>query len=55
MQTLPPFLAILVKSGEPWTDEFYSMDLAAELELAGFSKVIATEANSRHYTVFGTA
>lgn len=53
IQNLPPVLFTLMKSTEPWSDEYYSFDLEAALREGGFSQVITTEADHRHRTVFG--
>ncbi|KAF8064673.1 hypothetical protein HT031_003475 [Scenedesmus sp. PABB004] len=55
IQNLPPLLFTLMKSTEPWSDEYYSFDLEAALRVGGFASVETTEADHRHRTVFGIA
>jgi hypothetical protein len=42
-----------MKSTEPWSDEYYSFDLEAAMQEAGFKEVITTEADHRHRVVLG--
>ncbi|GBF89538.1 methyltransferase [Raphidocelis subcapitata] len=53
IQNLPPALFALMKSTEPWSDEYYSFDLEAALREAGFEDVYTAEADHRHRAVFG--
>jgi SAM-dependent methyltransferase len=53
IQNLPPVLFTLMKSTEPWSDEYYSYDLEGALRASGFADVVTTEADHRHRTVFG--
>lgn len=55
IQNLPPVLFTLMKSTEPWSDEYYSFDLEEALRAAGFKDVLTTETDHRHRTVFGIA
>lgn len=55
IQNLPPVLFTLMKSTEPWSDEYYSFDLEEALRQGGFDRVVTTEADHRHRTVFGIA
>lgn len=48
IQGLPPALAILMKSTEPWSDEYYSMNVEATMEKFGFGAVETTEIDHRH-------
>jgi ubiquinone/menaquinone biosynthesis C-methylase UbiE len=48
IQGLPPALAILMKSTEPWSDEYYSMNVEATMEQFGFGNVTTTEIDHRH-------
>ena len=38
---------------EPWSDVYYSFDMEAALEEAGFKDVYTVEADHRHRAVFG--
>ena len=51
IQGLPPALFILMKSTEPWTDSYYSLDFPGALVDAGFSVVETFCTDPRHRTV----
>ncbi len=51
IQNLPPVLFTLMKSTEPWSDEYYTFDLEAALKSAGFSEVTMTPSDPRHRTL----
>mmetsp|Transcript_24096 Transcript_24096/g.75521 ORF Transcript_24096/g.75521 Transcript_24096/m.75521 type:complete len:298 (-) Transcript_24096:2638-3531(-) len=55
IQGLPPVLFTLMKSTEPWTDEYYVTDLEACLREAGFGTVETSATDPRHRTVQGQA
>lgn len=54
IQNLPPAIFSLMKSTEPWSDEYYSFDLEAAMRAAGFEDVYTVEADHRHRAVFGS-
>ncbi len=51
IQNLAPVLFTLMKSTEPWSDEYYTFDLEAALAEAGFSKIITEPSDPRHRTI----
>jgi len=51
IQSLPPVLFTLMKSTEPWTDEYYVFNVEAELAAAGFERIITVESDPRHRTI----
>jgi len=51
IQNLPPVLFTLMKSTEPWSDEYYTFDLEKSLEQNGFSQVTTVASDPRHRTV----
>ncbi len=51
IQNLPPVLFTLMKSTEPWTDDYYTFDVEAALLEAGFSCVSNVESDPRHRTL----
>ncbi|KXZ45183.1 hypothetical protein GPECTOR_57g473 [Gonium pectorale] len=53
IQNLPPAIFTLMKSTEPWSDEYYSYDLEAGMRAAGFKEVITIETDHRHRCVMG--
>jgi ubiquinone/menaquinone biosynthesis C-methylase UbiE len=53
IQGLPPVLFTLMKSTEPWSDEYYAFDLEASMREAGLKGVVTEESDPRHRTVMG--
>jgi len=51
IQGLPPAIFTLMKSTEPWSDEYYVFDLESALRDAGFEDVCTVETDPRHRTV----
>ncbi len=51
IQNLPPVLFTLMKSTEPWTDDYYTFDVETALLEAGFSAVSTVESDPRHRTI----
>lgn len=51
IQALPPVLFTLMKSTEPWSDDYYTFDLEAALVNAGFSTPIVVPSDPRHRTL----
>uniref|UniRef100_A0A7S0WJH7 Methyltransferase type 11 domain-containing protein n=1 Tax=Pyramimonas obovata TaxID=1411642 RepID=A0A7S0WJH7_9CHLO len=54
IQNLPPALATLMKSTEPHSDEYYTLDVEQALRDAGFTDVHSEASDPRHRTVLGT-
>lgn len=52
---MPPYILTLLKSTEPYLDQYFSFDLAAELVAAGFENPIITANTPRHRTVIAKA
>ncbi|GAQ82093.1 hypothetical protein KFL_001000150 [Klebsormidium nitens] len=55
IQSLPAPVYTLMKSTEPWSDEFYGRNLARMLSEAGFKNVEEVLTDARHSTMTGTA
>lgn len=55
IQKLPAPIFTLMKSTEPWSDEYYSFDLEAAMREAGFKEVVTVETDHRHRAVMGIA
>ncbi len=53
IQNLPPVLFTLMKSTEPWTDDYYTFDVEKALENAGFEHVVTVASDPRHRTLIG--
>ncbi len=51
IQALPPVLFTLMKSTEPWSDDYYTFDLAAALRAAGFESPVTVPSDPRHRTL----
>ncbi|MBD0269660.1 MAG: class I SAM-dependent methyltransferase, partial [Cyanobacteria bacterium Co-bin8] len=51
IQNLPPVLFTLMKSTEPWTDEYYTFDLEGALAVVGFEQVVTVPSDPRHRTI----
>jgi len=55
IQGLPPALFTLMKSTEPWTDEYYLLDLEQTMRDVGFGAVETVPSDPRHRTVMAVA
>jgi ubiquinone/menaquinone biosynthesis C-methylase UbiE len=51
IQNLPPVLFTLMKSTEPWSDDYYTFDVEAALTQAGFDTPISVASDPRHRTI----
>lgn len=51
IQALPPVLFTLMKSTEPWSDDYYTFDLEAALRAAGFELSVTVPSDPRHRTL----
>ncbi len=48
---MPPYILTLLKSTEPYLDEYFSLDLEEALVDAGFEKPTIAQNSPRHRTV----
>ncbi|MBV5260653.1 class I SAM-dependent methyltransferase [Synechococcus moorigangaii CMS01] len=48
---MPPYILTLLKSTEPYLDQYFSLDVAEELQRAGFDAPFIQENTPRHRTV----
>jgi len=48
---MPPFVLTLLKSTEPYLDQYFALDIAKVLEQAGFQPPIIVENSPRHRTI----
>lgn len=53
IQNLPPVLFTLMKSTEPWSDEYYQYDVEAAMRNIGFDGVVTKESDPRHRVLLG--
>ncbi|MGC9527916.1 MAG: class I SAM-dependent methyltransferase [Limnospira sp.] len=51
IQNLPPVLFTLMKSTEPWSDDYYTFDVEAALQEVGFDYKTTVESDRRHRTI----
>ncbi|MEO1068562.1 MAG: class I SAM-dependent methyltransferase, partial [Cyanobacteria bacterium J06638_6] len=51
IQALPPVLFTLMKSTEPWSDDYYTFDVEAALAIAGFEPPVLVPSDPRHRTL----
>lgn len=51
IQNLPPILFTLMKSTEPWSDEYYVYDVERALEATGFINIETLSTDPRHRTI----
>jgi ubiquinone/menaquinone biosynthesis C-methylase UbiE len=53
IQNLPPVLFTLMKSTEPWSDDYYTFDIEAALQSVGFEYIATVASDPRHRTILG--
>jgi len=51
IQNLPPVIFTLMKSTEPWTDDYYTFDIEAALADLGYQRVITADTDPRHRAI----
>ncbi len=51
IQNLSPVLFTLMKSTEPWSDDYYTFDIEAALRESGFENVASAATDPRHLTL----
>ena len=51
IQNLPPVLFTLMKSTEPWSDDYYTFNIEAALHSIGFEEPITVASDPRHRTI----
>ncbi|MFM7425761.1 MAG: class I SAM-dependent methyltransferase [Elainella sp.] len=54
IQNLPPVLFTLMKSTEPWSDDYYTFNLEAAMQAVGFEQVTTVASDPRHRTIVGS-
>ncbi|HBB34527.1 MAG TPA: class I SAM-dependent methyltransferase [Cyanobacteria bacterium UBA8803] len=54
IQNLPPALFVLMKSTEPWSDDYYTFDVEAALKEVGFEYRTTIPSDPRHRTIIAT-
>lgn len=53
IQNLPPVLFTLMKSTEPWSDDYYTFNIEAALQEVGFEYRATVASDPRHRTILG--
>jgi ubiquinone/menaquinone biosynthesis C-methylase UbiE len=51
IQNLPPVLFTLMKSTEPWSDEYYTFNVETALQTTGFQSVTTVASDPRHRAI----
>jgi ubiquinone/menaquinone biosynthesis C-methylase UbiE len=51
IQSLPPVIFTLMKSTEPWSDDYYTFDIEAALAEIGYERVTTHETDPRHRAI----
>jgi ubiquinone/menaquinone biosynthesis C-methylase UbiE len=51
IQNLPPVLFTLMKSTEPWSDDYYTFDLETAIATTGFDLIATVASDPRHRTI----
>jgi ubiquinone/menaquinone biosynthesis C-methylase UbiE len=51
IQNLPPALFVLMKSTEPWSDDYYTFDIESALQEVGFQHETTVASDPRHRTI----
>lgn len=51
IQNLPPVLFTLMKSTEPWSDDYYTFDVEAAICSVGLEHIVTTASDPRHRTI----
>lgn len=51
IQNLPPVLFTLMKSTEPWSDDYYTFDMEAAMQTAGLEYIVTVASDPRHRTL----
>ena len=53
IQNRPPALFVLMKSTEPWSDDYYTFDVEAAMTQVGFEVLGTVASDPRHRTIIG--
>lgn len=53
IQNLPPVLFTLMKSTEPWSDDYYTFNVEAAMQSVGFDGITTVASDPRHRTILG--
>ena len=54
IQGMPPVLFTLMKSTEPWSDDYYTFDVEAAMQEVGFNYQTTVASDPRHRTIVGS-
>lgn len=54
IQNLPPVLFTLMKSTEPWSDDYYTFEVEKAIKTVGFDYQTTVASDPRHRTIIGT-
>lgn len=53
IQNLPPVLFTLMKSTEPWSDDYYTFNVEATMQSVGLEQITTVASDPRHRTILG--
>ncbi|MCU0552760.1 MAG: class I SAM-dependent methyltransferase [Leptolyngbya sp. Prado105] len=53
IQNLPPVLFTLMKSTEPWSDDYYTFNVEEAMQSVGFEQISTVASDPRHRTIIG--
>ena len=53
IQNLPPVLFTLMKSTEPWSDDYYTFNVEAAMQSVGLEHITTVASDPRHRTIVG--
>lgn len=53
IQNLPPALFVLMKSTEPWSDDYYTFEVEEAMQAIGFAPQTTVASDPRHRTIVG--
>lgn len=53
IQNLPPVLFTLMKSTEPWSDDYYTLEVEGLMQTVGFEYIVTVASDPRHRTIIG--
>lgn len=53
IQNLPPVLFTLMKSTEPWSDDYYTFNVQSAMQFVSFESITTVASDPRHRTILG--
>ncbi len=53
IQNLPPVLFTLMKSTEPWSDDYYTFNVETAMQSVGFERLVTVASDPHHRKILG--